>query len=184
MSFYSTAVKLTVSLITLIFLYCNIFLGQSGQPIEEDACYLFNFRTITWTKKELKGVDLGPGPLYGHSGTLGLSEIGVEACLTLILAVFPGGSRLLFVMFGVNRDGQVSNRISLLDTNTYEWVDKYSSPYPGGNDTVITGGKNPDTTSPTDANGPSEGSSKGVIAGAVVGCVAGVVSKTRFHSSQ
>ncbi|KAI8144499.1 hypothetical protein BJV82DRAFT_607552 [Fennellomyces sp. T-0311] len=113
--------------------------NQTSGAIQGNYCYVLNTDSWTWEKKNPIGV--GPGPLYGHS------------------TVFPDGSSLLFVLFGVNSTGLASESFGVLNTETWSWSSNYQSSYSG---------------SDIPEEEPDDGLSTGALAGIVVGCVVGV----------
>ncbi|KAG2228139.1 hypothetical protein INT45_009185 [Circinella minor] len=121
----------------------------SGSNVSSDFCWVLTTTDITWKQINLSS-SAGAGARFGHS------------------AAFPENSPMMFVMFGVDSNLHQRTDFQVLNTDTWEWIDRYEGP--GRN---LTNENKPQTPSNNGDDG-NNGVSGGAIAGAVVGSIAGV----------
>lgn len=147
-------VQKSIDLLTL----CIYFL------VLNDYCYTFDTRIRQWTKVLFQGG--GPGPRFGHSGKPDNAAYTDPIHSPSLLLAVSYGNDSLFVMFGVNSNGNVVNDAYVLNTTTFTWTAIPSTNGTTGSDSTQTG---------------ASGIGTGAIVGIVIGALA-VVSSQAFPS--
>ncbi|KAI9245349.1 hypothetical protein BDA99DRAFT_528145 [Phascolomyces articulosus] len=114
--------------------------------VTTDFCWVLSTTSMAWRQIDLSP-SAGAGARFGHA------------------VAFPDDkSSLMFVFFGVDANMQQRTDIQTLDTDTWQWIDRYQGP---GRRNSTDDDQPPTTDEKTSVSG-------GTIAGAVVGSVVGV----------
>ncbi|ORX45691.1 hypothetical protein DM01DRAFT_1169846 [Hesseltinella vesiculosa] len=119
-----------------------IFGGVYSGKACPDFAYLFDTNTLKWTQPNVVGASAQAR--YGHSAVM-------------------VGKNLLYIMFGADVSGNLLNRVDILNTTSWTFLDA------GVNNSQSNGG-----SSGGGVPGGSSGMSVGTIAGIAVGVVVGV----------